>query len=438
MKKPLKKKQDPPVLQIRDSGTLVPYQDTCLQQVNGCFRQDVIHCEVLTGGNPALLDQEPFAERRDSRIDYSKIFGDQSAHPVSGSTPAKRARPASVSAKKSKANVTPVKQEAKASGTPAKAGGGAIKTPKSGKKSGEQKTPKAAAVKKESAKKTNSPAVRTAVLSPSVARPAGSQKLSNDHKVRILAAPATPYHIDRTPQQGGGGDGRSDGADKKSAGGYTCHTCGFTATRLNVIVLHSKTHSAPPASNNSRSNFAAATATPPKSSPGGAKKPEKERPFRDDRVTSTSKPRKRDKGAAAAASKAERNAKGATAAGGPAVKKGRLTKKQREEKREQEERREAERRRLLGDWSEDEHQEEEEYKKLQVSCSLPLIFSCLVYWCSLSRTTQYCGFRDAYPGSEFYSIPDPRVNSKRFPDPGFASAVIRIIEFLYFNQKNCF
>jgi hypothetical protein len=339
----------------------------------------VIHCEVLTGGNPALLDQEPFAERRDSRIDYSKIFGDQ---PESGSTPAKRARPASVSAKKPKANVTPAKQEAKTSGTgtPAKAGRGAIKTPKSGKKSGEQKTPKVAAVKKESAKKNNSPAVRTAVSSPSVARPAGSQKLSNDHKVRILAAPATPYHIDRT-QQGGGG--RSDGADKKSAAaGYTCHTCGFTATRLNVIVLHSKTHSAPQASNSSRSNFAAA-ATPPKSSAGGAKKPEKERPFRDDRVTSTSKPRKRDgKGAAAAAPKARGAA--AAVAGGPAVKKGRMTKKQREEKREQEERREAERRRLLGDWSEDEHQEEEEYKKLQVSFS-----SLLSSFLALSTGIQY-------------------------------------------------
>jgi hypothetical protein len=322
----------------------------------------VIHCEVLTGGNPALLDQEPYAERRDSRIDYSKIFGDQ---PESGSTPAKRARPASGSAKKPKANVTPAKQEAKTSSTPAKAVGGAIKTPKSGKKSGEQKTPKAVAVKKESAKKTNSPAVRTAALSPSGAQPAGSQKLSNDHKVRILAAPATPYHIDRTPQGGGGGGRSGQGADK-SAAGYTCHTCGFTATRLNVIVLHSKTHSAPQASNNSRSNFAAATQ--PKSSPGGAKKPEKERPFRDDRVTSTSKPRKRDgKGAAAATSKA-RGA--AAAAGGSAAKKARMTKKQREEKREQEERKEAERRRLLGDWSEDEHQEEEEYKKLQVSCSL--------------------------------------------------------------------
>jgi hypothetical protein len=413
MKKPLKKKQDPPVLQIRGSGTLVPYQDTCLQQVNGCFRQDVIHCEVLTGGNPALLDQEPFAERRDSRIDYSKIFGDQ---PESGATPAKRARPASVSAKKPKANVTPAKQEAKTSGTgtPAKAGGGAIKTPKSGKKSGEQKTPKVAAVKKESAKKNNSSAVRTAVSSPSVARPAGSQKLSNDHKVRILAAPATPYHIDRTQQGGGGGGGRSDVADKKSAGGYTCHTCGFTATRLNVIVLHSKNHSAPPASNSSRSNFAAAM--PPKSSPAGAKKPEKERPFRDDRVTSTSKPRKRDKGAAAAATS---KARGAAAAA--AVKKGRMTKKQREEKREQEERREAERRRLLGDWSEDEHQEEEEYKKLQVSCSLPLIIlSCLVFY----RSILYPVPSDADPGclSRIRIFPSQIPGSKRFPDPGFAFA----------------
>jgi hypothetical protein len=386
----------------------------------------VIHCEVLTGGNPALLDQEPFAERRDSRIDYSKIFGDQSSQPESGATPAKRARPASVSAKKPKANVTPAKHEAKTSGTPAKAGGGAVRTPKSGKKSGEQKTPKAASVKKESAKKNNSPAVRTAVSSPAVARPAGSQKMSNDHKVRILAAPATPYHIDRTPQGGGGGSGRSDGADKKSAGGYTCHTCGFTATRLNVIVLHSKTHSAPASNNSSRSNFAAAT--PPKSSPGGAKKPEKERPFRDDRVTSTSKPRKRDKGAAAAAPKARGAA--AAVAGGPAAKKARLTKKQREEKREQEERKEAERRRLLGDWSEDEHQEEEEYKKLQVSCSLLssslALCSTVVFYIPYSVLR----IRNVYPGSEFFPSRIP--GTKKIPGSRIRT---RIEEFKYFNPK---
>ena len=56
----------------------------------------------------------------------------------------------------------------------------------------------------------------------------------SDHKVRILAPPSTPYHIDT----------ESKHEPKILTPNYKCHMCDFAASRLNVIVLHSKTHSA--------------------------------------------------------------------------------------------------------------------------------------------------------------------------------------------------
>ena len=57
--------------------------------------QDVIHCERVTGGNPALLDQEPFAERKEAKVDYSKIFGDHQHAETSSGTPATKAKASS-------------------------------------------------------------------------------------------------------------------------------------------------------------------------------------------------------------------------------------------------------------------------------------------------------------------------------------------------------
>jgi len=40
------------------------------------FPIDVVHCEKLTKGNTNILEEEPFAEKREKKIDYSLIFGD--------------------------------------------------------------------------------------------------------------------------------------------------------------------------------------------------------------------------------------------------------------------------------------------------------------------------------------------------------------------------
>lgn len=54
----------------------------------------------------------------------------------------------------------------------------------------------------------------------------------------------------------------------------------------------------------------------------------------------------------------------------------RLTKKQREEKKEKEKKKEEEKNKLLVDWSEDENEEAEEFKKIQVQDKL---FLKLIY-----------------------------------------------------------
>ena len=41
------------------------------------FPKDVVKCEKLTNGNVNILEEEPFVERKEKKIDYSLIFGDQ-------------------------------------------------------------------------------------------------------------------------------------------------------------------------------------------------------------------------------------------------------------------------------------------------------------------------------------------------------------------------
>ena len=40
------------------------------------FPKDVIYCEQLTNGNPNILNEEPFVEKKKEKVDYSLIFGD--------------------------------------------------------------------------------------------------------------------------------------------------------------------------------------------------------------------------------------------------------------------------------------------------------------------------------------------------------------------------
>jgi len=230
------------------------------------FPKDVIHCEKVTGGDVDLLEKQPFAEVE--KIDYSKIFGD--------GTPSK---------KKSKAKeVTPAK--------------------KAKKRKSEQPLPKAKKAK------TASTPVR-------VNKPLESYN-SSDYQVKILTQPSTPYHIDLQKKV----------ATPASNAGYTCKTCEFSTTRLNVYILHNKSHSEPPPK------------PKPSSSKGNKVKSERKKP-----MPSTAK-------LTANKGKSEK------------IRKPRPTKKQKEEQNQNQKRKEEEKKLILGDWSEDESEEEEEIKKL--------------------------------------------------------------------------
>ena len=41
------------------------------------FPKDIVKCEKMTNGNVNILEEEPFVERKEKKIDYSLIFGDQ-------------------------------------------------------------------------------------------------------------------------------------------------------------------------------------------------------------------------------------------------------------------------------------------------------------------------------------------------------------------------
>ena len=159
------------------------------------FPKDVIHCEKLTGGNPDILTQEPFADKKEVKVDYGRIFGDQVSEKEKKSKPGSKSTPSTPSEKKNK----PIDTK---------------KTPNS-------------ILKVKIKKKTEKPKTP-----PKITHPRFLQ--GSDHKVRILAQPSTPYHIDT----------ESKVEPKNIIPNYRCHMCDFAASRLNVIVLHSKSHSA--------------------------------------------------------------------------------------------------------------------------------------------------------------------------------------------------
>ena len=41
------------------------------------FPKDIVKCEKMTHGNVNILEEEPFVEKKEKKIDYSLIFGDQ-------------------------------------------------------------------------------------------------------------------------------------------------------------------------------------------------------------------------------------------------------------------------------------------------------------------------------------------------------------------------
>ena len=158
------------------------------------FPKDVIHCESLTGGNVNILDEEPFAEKKETKVDYSKIFGEEK----------EKVEPTPKSKKKSLSETPAKSVNTKTANTP----GSSSKTKSKGKGATEQSTPKP------------------------ITHPRFTH--GSDHQVRILTQPSTPYHIDT----------QGSTEPKVLIPNYRCPMCDFAASRLNVIVLHSKTHSA--------------------------------------------------------------------------------------------------------------------------------------------------------------------------------------------------
>ena len=82
-------------------------------------------------------------------------------------------------------------------------------------------------------------------------KPGGS---GTDHTVRMMVQPSTPMEIDLIKKQdekesvknkssAAATPGSPGGASMGGGGSqYNCSICGFSATRLNVIILHNKTH----------------------------------------------------------------------------------------------------------------------------------------------------------------------------------------------------
>lgn len=308
------------------------------------FPKDIVLCEEITNGDPQILEKEPYAEKKE-KVDYSQIFG----------TPEEKAK------KKAKGGAS--------GGRKRKAENDAKSTPN-----------------------------KRQITHPRF-------QGTSDHKVKIMAQPSSPYHLDliskeskvgtsRPGSSAGSSDtGNSAGSAGNGSGGgvgkYTCPLCDFSASRLNVIILHNKTHSesgnnsakSTPSTANRKSGGSAQTprsrAATPKATPtsppkrrGGratpqAKKEPKATPTPTPRARQAKKETPKETPKKAKKDKEEEPSvatPSTTPATTPTSKK-RLTKKQKEELAKEKERKEQERKKILGDWSEEE--EEEEKKQMR-------------------------------------------------------------------------
>jgi len=290
------------------------------------FPKDVVHCETLTGGNPNILDEPPFAERKEPKVDYSKIFVDPAAE-----------------LKKQKAK-TPSKPDVKKEASSAN---GVIKSKKKPEPSPKTKTPK--------------------ITHPRFL------KGGSDHKVRIMAQPSTPFHFDTNFSS-------LDDSVKQSPI-YNCPMCEFTASRVNVVVMHTKSHS------NSKISFAVSSAQrtpnrPPPTAVSTSSNKVKSIKAKEDKSPSSTKKKSNDE-KQITPTKKKKSLVNSSGEKRPAPtpgnkiekklssvpsKKPRLSKKEKEEK----ERRKEEKAQLLMEWSEDEDGEAEEFKKIQESINQSL------------------------------------------------------------------
>jgi len=175
------------------------------------FPKDVIKSEELTGGDPRILEKDPFVEKVEQKIDYKEIFG-----------PTEDAKKKGKKGSKSEVD----------SPSPTKGG----------RKRGSATPPTASPSKR--GRRGSSP--QRPIVHPRFRAGGGG----SDHQVKIMHQPSTPYHLDlqkkeEAKQKGvsnsPAGAGGSAGTPGQGGGAYTCHYCGFTATRLNVIMMCQKT-----------------------------------------------------------------------------------------------------------------------------------------------------------------------------------------------------
>jgi len=174
------------------------------------FPKDVVKSEELTGGDPKILEKDPYVERTEQKINYSEIFG-----------------PSDDAKKKGRKGS---KDEAESP------------SPKKGGRKRAAATPSTASPSKKG-RRGASP--QRPIVHPRFRAGGGG----SDHQVKIMHQPSTPYHLDLQKKEeakqkgvanspaGGGGTGSGAG---QGGGGYTCQFCGFTATRLNVILMCQK------------------------------------------------------------------------------------------------------------------------------------------------------------------------------------------------------
>lgn len=151
------------------------------------FPKDIVLCEEILNGDVHILEKEPYVEKNE-RPNYRAIFGSGEEN----------------SPKKKTGN-----------------------QPGSGTRGRKRKAGADAAQSSQSA-----PPPKRAIVHP---RFKGGR---SDHNVKILTQPSSPYHMDLIKSPGSDvGTPTSTNANK-----YNCQICGFSASRLNVIILHNKTH----------------------------------------------------------------------------------------------------------------------------------------------------------------------------------------------------
>ena len=160
------------------------------------FPKDIVKSEQLTGGDLDILEKDPYVERKEPKIDYKDIFGT----PDDGKKGKKKGKDIDTSGGKQKGK----NLKRKSSSSPA------ATTPKSRKKGETNKTP------------------QRPISHPRFREGGGG----SDHQVKLLPQPSTPIDLDLQVKQ------------EKSVptNAYTCQLCNFSTARLNVLVLHQKSH----------------------------------------------------------------------------------------------------------------------------------------------------------------------------------------------------